>query len=153
MSEELTMKIWTCKIGEVSPGVLPAGADNPMRGAITKAYLDLTGQDADFIFSGWGGELTEPEWAVVENREPSAENYKQWCDTRADEARIAALEAEVARLEDKNERIGSPDLSDFEVETALTSEGIFCWGPDGERFERMFSVVMKARAAGEEGRK
>ena len=38
------------------------------------------------------------------------------------------------------------DLTDVEVEAALTSEGIHVWGPDGERFERMFAVVMKMRA-------
>lgn len=36
-------------------------------------------------------------------------------------------------------------LTDVEAEAALTSEGIFVWGPDGERFERMFNVVMSAR--------
>lgn len=35
----------------------------------------------------------------------------------------------------------------FEVEAALQSEGIFVWGPDGERFERMFEVVMNIRRA------
>lgn len=39
------------------------------------------------------------------------------------------------------------ELSDIEAEDALTSEGIFVWGPDGERFERMFAVVMKRREA------
>lgn len=37
------------------------------------------------------------------------------------------------------------ELTDVEAEAALTSEGIYVWGPDGERFERMFNVVMSAR--------
>ena len=58
------MKIWTCKIGEVTN--MPAGGDAPLRNAVAKAYRELTGQDDDFIFSGWGGELTEGERALVE---------------------------------------------------------------------------------------
>lgn len=42
--------------------------------------------------------------------------------------------------------VGDFELTDIEMETALTSEGIHVWGPDGERFERMFAVVMKSRA-------
>jgi len=38
-------------------------------------------------------------------------------------------------------------LSDCEKEEALISEAIYVWGPDGERFERMFDVVMKSRIA------
>lgn len=41
----------------------------------------------------------------------------------------------------------SEQLTDTEIEDALVSEGITTWGPDGERFERMFAVVMKLRAA------
>lgn len=37
------------------------------------------------------------------------------------------------------------DVEDFEIEPALNAEGIFVWGPDGERFLRMFGVVMRAR--------
>ena len=60
--------IWFCKIGE-NTGPLPSGADVPMRAAIREAYLRLTGREPNFIFSGWGGELTEGERAVHENRE------------------------------------------------------------------------------------
>ena len=61
--------IWFCKIGEHSP--LQRGADSPMRDAVAAEYKKLTGQEPAFIFSGWGGELTEGERAVVENRLPS----------------------------------------------------------------------------------
>lgn len=58
-------------------------------------------------------------------------------------ARVIELEAENKRLREGLES----ELADTEAEDALTSEGIGTWGPDGERFERMFAVVMKARAA------
>lgn len=54
-------KIWSCKIGEVDATLLPDGADFPMRKAIVEAYERLTGQEPDFMFSGWGAELTEGE--------------------------------------------------------------------------------------------
>ena len=63
--------IWFCKIGEHSP--LQRGADSPMRYAVAAEYKKLTGQEPAFIFSGWSGELTEPERAVVENRLPVRE--------------------------------------------------------------------------------
>jgi len=62
------MKTWTCKIGEHDFD--QHGADSPMRDAVTEAYRKVTGQEPVFVFSGWGGELTEIERAVVENREP-----------------------------------------------------------------------------------
>lgn len=69
MSSEQPSGIWWCKIGECD-SVLPSGSDLPMRQAIEAAYLELTGQEAEFTFSGWRHELTEPERAVVENRLP-----------------------------------------------------------------------------------
>lgn len=62
------MKIWTCKIGEVAEGVLPSGADHPMRVAVEKAYFELTGDLPDFMFTGWGGTLTQGERDVVDNK-------------------------------------------------------------------------------------
>ena len=64
------MKIWSCKIGEVDSKDVPNGADFPMRVAIAEAYRNVTGKEPLFIFSGWAGELTETERAVVEDREP-----------------------------------------------------------------------------------
>ena len=63
--------IWTCKIGEVDRAKLPSGSDNYMRDALVDVYESLVGERPTFIFSGWGGELTEPERAVVEDREPA----------------------------------------------------------------------------------
>jgi hypothetical protein len=61
--------IWFCKIGGKT-GDLRHGADLPMRTAIRHAFREITGSDEEFLFSGWGGSLTEPERAVVENRKP-----------------------------------------------------------------------------------
>lgn len=36
-----------------------------MRQAIRKAYIEVTGHEPIFIFSGWGAELSESERAVV----------------------------------------------------------------------------------------
>lgn len=65
------MKLWTCKIGTTGTLDLPPAADGPMREAIAQAYFDLTGEHADFIFSGWGDPLPEHELAVVEDRLPA----------------------------------------------------------------------------------
>lgn len=68
-SELPSEKIWTCKIGGFA-AQLPRGADAPMRAAVARAFREITGAEPDFCFSGWGGDLTEPERAVVEDREP-----------------------------------------------------------------------------------
>lgn len=62
--------IWACKIGPADRGELPDGADGPMRRGAAATFFALTGQEADFIFSGWGATLDEAERAVLENREP-----------------------------------------------------------------------------------
>ena len=36
-------------------------------------------------------------------------------------------------------------LTDVELEAALTEVGIFVYGPDAERFEKMFAAAMKCR--------
>ncbi len=60
--------IWSCKIG--GPAHIGQGADLPMRAAVERAYRAITGQEPEFIFSGWGDSLTDNERAVVEDREP-----------------------------------------------------------------------------------
>lgn len=76
----MTMKIWSCKIGEVDARYLPNGADGPMRDAMAKVYRKLTFRDPQFIFSGWGAELTEGERAVVDNRTPETEAVEKTTD-------------------------------------------------------------------------
>jgi hypothetical protein len=58
--------IWDCKIGVRGSLNLPNGCDLPMRKAVEKAFREITGQDAEFIFSGWDGKLTDSELKVVE---------------------------------------------------------------------------------------
>jgi hypothetical protein len=70
-------RIWTVKVGGRVP-LLPSESDPPMRAAVARAFEDVTGVVPEFTFSGWGGTLTEPERAVVENRAPSEEHYQQW---------------------------------------------------------------------------
>jgi hypothetical protein len=68
------MKIWTCKIGYAAPESVPSGADVPMRNVVSYAFKNVTGHDNSFLFSGWGGTLTESELAVVENLEPAPDS-------------------------------------------------------------------------------
>jgi hypothetical protein len=69
--------IWQCKIGEtIKP--LPPGADGPMRDAIRDAYIKLTGEEPEFIFSGWSAHLEPEEQALVmEDRELLKEKLKK----------------------------------------------------------------------------
>lgn len=57
-----------------------------------------------------------------------------------------AERARIVALEDALETMGNPEVSDIEIEDALKAEGIYVWGLDGERFCRMFAIVMKLRA-------
>lgn len=106
------MKIWSCKIGEVDVGLLPTGADHPMRRAVEEAYQRLTGQESQFIFSGWGAELTEGERAVVENRMPQERESKlRRCSPEIErelhdkEARIRDLEAGLRDCRERNAKL------------------------------------------------
>ena len=74
MEDENKLKIWDCKIGEIQNKHLPESSDSPMRRAVEEAYIKITGHEPLFNFSGWGGELTEVERAVVEHREPRCEH-------------------------------------------------------------------------------
>lgn len=67
------MRIWECKIGEADDALLPAGCDLPMRKAVARAYKEITGQDPNFIFSGWGAELTVIERELVDETHPLPE--------------------------------------------------------------------------------
>ena len=58
--------IWFCKIGEADRQTLPKGSDWPMRQAVERAYREITGQDAEFTFSGWAGRLNKAERDLVE---------------------------------------------------------------------------------------
>ena len=71
-------KIWFCKIGEIEEGVLPSGSDSPMRNAVEQTYQDLTGQESDFLFSGWSGYLTELEYNTAYGDPVSKNHDKGW---------------------------------------------------------------------------
>lgn len=86
------LKTWECKIGEHEALLLPPEADAPMRKAVAGAYRTVTGAEPDYIFSGWGAELTEGERAAYENRTPSEEYYKEWLAREAATALLGALE-------------------------------------------------------------
>jgi hypothetical protein len=66
-------KVWDCKIGVIGELALPMGADLPMRQAIERAFKEITGRDPEFIFSGWGGSLTDVERQIVEERGPGTD--------------------------------------------------------------------------------
>lgn len=66
-----TGNIWFCKIGASKPDV--KNPDEVMRNAVRNAYREVTDCEPKFIFSGWNGQLTEPERAVVENLLPVRE--------------------------------------------------------------------------------
>lgn len=87
--------IWYCKIGESAATDLPPGSDSPMRRAIERAYIELTGQEPEFIFSGWGQELDESERAVVEDRLPNPSVIVRQQRRLAATATKAAWDAEV----------------------------------------------------------
>ena len=63
------MKIWSCKIGETMSGQVPEGGDAPLRVAVEKAYKELTGEDNNFCFSGWGAVLDPFEKDIVEGHD------------------------------------------------------------------------------------
>jgi hypothetical protein len=60
------LKVWDCKVGYADSCDLPGGADYPMRRAIETAFKKLTGRYPDFMFTGWGGELTPIQKSIVD---------------------------------------------------------------------------------------
>lgn len=64
--------VWECKLGEPPDSDifdLPDGADSPMREAVRKAYIELTGKEPYVIFSGWGAEFSTEELEVIKEIE------------------------------------------------------------------------------------
>jgi hypothetical protein len=62
----MAQKVWECKIGFATEDELGPTADGPMRFAVQMMFKVLTGHDAAFTFSGWGGQLTETEREYVD---------------------------------------------------------------------------------------
>ena len=57
-------KVWSCKIGAFCIADLPE-FEVTMRNAVEKAFFELTGVEADFCFSGWGGKLKGIELEIA----------------------------------------------------------------------------------------
>lgn len=57
--------VWSCKIGVIGKISLPPGSDTPMRDAIADAFREIAHKEPEFMFSGWGTELTEEERNIV----------------------------------------------------------------------------------------
>ena len=84
--------VWECKVGARMLDIdLPDGADAPMRRAVQQAFVDITGTNPEFCFSGWGGKLDEFEISVVEERPPSAVHEADWHLRNAAPDLLAAL--------------------------------------------------------------
>jgi hypothetical protein len=58
---------WECKIGSINGVTVPPCADAPMRAAVQDAFRNVTGEEAQVTFSGWGAEFTPQEIAVIKN--------------------------------------------------------------------------------------
>lgn len=81
MENEEHEHIWYCKIGGKIPDEVwePGGhctPDDPtLREPVQRAYEERFGVEAEFVFSGWGQQLSEPERAAVENRVPAVDLF------------------------------------------------------------------------------
>jgi len=75
-----------------------------MRRAVERAFFDLTGQEAQACFSGWGEEFAEPARAVIENRMPVEEETPVRADIHAAALDLLAKrDAELARMTAEND--------------------------------------------------
>lgn len=97
--------IWTCKIGE-NVGELPDGADSPMRDAVIEAYRKLWGREPEFVFSGWGGALTQGERDCVNSYPEAVETYApNGAEGFESEERFVPVESVQAMIEEKDRQI------------------------------------------------
>lgn len=70
MTEQITdskREAWQCKIGNVAGVEVPKGGDSPMREAVRRAFIEVTGEEPEAIFSGWGATFTPEQKAVIRN--------------------------------------------------------------------------------------
>jgi hypothetical protein len=68
------LAIWTCKMGYANRAELPLGADGDVRKVVEAKFKQMMNRSPEFIFSGWAGQLSEGELAVVEDRHPKGSN-------------------------------------------------------------------------------
>ena len=113
---ETKYRVWDCKVGCEEPLALEDGSDLPMRHAVREAFKNVTGIEPEFLFSGWGGELTESEAAVVENRVPAYGTLTLKVDAEILTKAIAEISQPLADiLAERNrqdEQWGGPDIDD-----------------------------------------
>lgn len=111
--------IWTCKVLNrgIDKDTLPPGCDSPMRTAVHRAFIEVTGHAPEAIFSGWGDRtVTEHERCTMDGGIPSANYYGHF------------KEAERV-LSDLNVQIGADFTETHEVYMkALTAlaEALYC---------------------------
>ncbi len=63
---------WTCTVGPTDRGKLTVAADSPMREAIRRAFLEITGHEPEFLFSGWGQPPSESEQEYIDSHKRHA---------------------------------------------------------------------------------
>lgn len=59
-------EMWSCKIGNLAGVEIPDGGDWPMREAVRKAFIEVTGEEPEAIFSGWGDKFTDIERSIMQ---------------------------------------------------------------------------------------
>lgn len=52
--ENIDREYWECIIGPVDSSKVPPGGDFPIRAAVWNAFRELTGEEAEDCWSGWG---------------------------------------------------------------------------------------------------
>ena len=69
-------EIWACKIGGMVETDLPDDANDIMREAITKAFVEITGRQPSFILSTWDDVLSAADRAEVDRAQEHQQSYK-----------------------------------------------------------------------------
>lgn len=128
------MRMWSCMIGEVPNEALPDGSDAPMRQAVRRAYIELTGHHDVFLFSGWGDQLDESHRAVVENREPDPYKIRDEIIDRLGpvEGFISNLGADVAALPESDDDPAADMGTDVVSAVAAMAETLRFVGSAGD---------------------
>ena len=63
----MAYRVWTCKLVIDDGQPMPMGFDGPPRDAAVRA-VERAGFEVVSMFSGWGGQLTEIERKIVDER-------------------------------------------------------------------------------------
>ena len=81
---------WVCIIGKLDRDRLPPGADAPLRAAVRRAYLALTGQGNEYCLSGWG--VNEEQKEKLLNALMEGSKHRKLSKAAIIEAGVVALE-------------------------------------------------------------